>query len=93
MTSLLQIHNSMKGVSFSRTNFIDLKNSKKTDEVTTYYDDHKTNERITVNETGRELMKKRIIHIPETGFRIVRYYGFYNNKEQDILNRVHELSG
>ena len=50
--------------------------TKKTDEVTWYYDDHKTNERITINETGRELMKKMIIHIPETGFHMVRYYGF-----------------
>lgn len=24
---------------------------------------------------------------------MVRYYGFYNNKEQDVLNRVHELLG
>ena len=46
--------------------------TKKTDEVTWYYDDHKTNERITINETGRELMKKMIIHIPETGFHINR---------------------
>ena len=67
--------------------------NKKTDEVIWYYDSHKTNERITVTETGRELMKKMIIHIPETGFRMVRYYGFYNSKEQDVLNRVHELSG
>ena len=65
--------------------------NKKTDEVTWYYDGHKTNERITINETGRELMKKMIIHILETGFHMVRYYGFYNNKEQDVLNRVHEL--
>ncbi len=35
-------------------------------------------------------MKKMIIHIPETGFHMVRYYGFYN-KEQDVLNRVLEL--
>ena len=67
--------------------------NKKSDEVTWYYDDHKTNERITVNETGRELLKKMIIHIPDTGFRMIRYYGFYNNKEQDVLNRVHELLG
>ena len=67
--------------------------NKKTDEVTWYYDGHKTNERITINETGRELMKKMIIHILETGFHMVRYYGFYNNKEQDVLNRVHELLG
>ena len=27
------------------------------------------------------------------GYYKKRYYGFYNNKEQDVLNRVHELSG
>ena len=49
---------------------------KESDDVKWYYDDHKTDERIEVKETGIDLLKKMIIHIPDEGFRTVRYYGF-----------------
>ncbi len=65
--------------------------NKETDEVKWYYDDHKTEERIEVTETGLELLKKMIIHIPEEQFRTVRYYGFYNSKKADQLERIYEL--
>lgn len=67
--------------------------NKLTDEVSWYYDDHTTNERITVNETGLDLVKKIIIHIPDKDFRMVRYYGFYNNKCIDTLDKVNKLLG
>lgn len=73
----------------SRITSYDIKNDK----VSWFYDDHKTNERIIVNESGKELLKKIFIHIPEKHFRMVRYYGFYNNKCQDTLNHIHELLG
>lgn len=47
-----------------------------TDDVCWFYDDHATNERITVKEKGIDLLKKMIIHIPDENFRMVRYYGF-----------------
>ena len=62
-----------------------------TGDVVWFYDDHKTEERITVKENSRELLKKIFIHIPEKHFRMVRYYGFYNNKCQDLLEHIHEL--
>ena len=65
--------------------------NKKTDEVSWFYDDHKTEERIDVRETGLDLLKKMIIHIPDEGFRTVRYYGFYNNKKRSQLERIYEL--
>ena len=34
-----------------------------------------------------------IIHIPDENFRMVRYYGFYNQKKQDTLYKIHELLG
>lgn len=58
-----------------------------------YYDDHKTEERIEVNESSLELLKKMIIHIPDDGFRTTRYYGFYNNKEQELLDHLHQMLG
>ncbi|MBQ9328247.1 MAG: transposase [Solobacterium sp.] len=65
--------------------------NQKTDDVKWYYDDHKTEERIEVAETGLELLKKMIIHIPDEGFHTVRYYGFYHNKKKDQLERIYEL--
>lgn len=64
---------------------------KQTDQVKWFYDDHKTDERIDVSESGLELLKKMIIHIPDEGFRTVRYYGFYNNKKVRQLERIYEL--
>lgn len=64
-----------------------------TDDVEWFYDDHKTEERITVKEKGIDLLKKMIIHIPDDNFRMVRYYGFYNQKKQDTLYKIHELLG
>ena len=66
---------------------------KETDQVQWFYNDHKTEERIDVCETGKELLEKIFIHIPESHFRMVRYYGFYNNKEQDLLDKLHEQLG
>lgn len=66
---------------------------KKTDRITWFYDDHTTEERIQVSETGLDLLKKMIIHIPDKHFRCVRYYGFYNPKKEDLLDRMHELIG
>lgn len=67
--------------------------NKDTDDVVWFYDDHKTEERITVEEKGIDLLQKMIIHIPDKHFRLVRYYGFYNNKCQDTLEKIHELLG
>lgn len=38
---------------------------KTKDKVIWFYDDHKTEERIVVKETGKELLKKIFIHVPE----------------------------
>ena len=66
---------------------------KDSDKVSWWYDDHTTGERITVNETGRELLGKMFIHIPDKNFRMVRYYGFYSNKEKDLLYKIHSQLG
>ena len=64
---------------------------KDTDKVEWYYDDHETEERKYVFETGLDLLKKMIIHIPDEGFRTIRFYGFYNNKKKKQLERIYEL--
>ena len=64
---------------------------KKSKTVSWYYNGHKTEDRIDVPEPAIELLKKMIIHIPDEGFRCVRYYGFYNNKKKKQLDRIYEL--
>ncbi len=44
-----------------------------------------------MTEPAVELLKKMIIHIPDEGFRCVRYYGFCNNKKKEQLERFYEL--
>lgn len=67
--------------------------NKDSDGFSWYYEDHKTEERIEVRETDLDLLKKMIIHIPDKGFKMIRYYGFYNNKTQDLLDEIHRLLG
>ena len=43
--------------------------NKETDEVHWFYDDHKTEKRVDVYETGKDLLKKMFIHIPEDHFQ------------------------
>lgn len=70
-----------------------ISHDKASQSVRWFYDDHKTEERIEVRESSRSLLKKMIIHIPDEGFRCVRYYGFYNNKKRKTLERIYELMG
>ena len=65
----------------------------KTNDVSWWYEDHTTNKKIIVNETGKKLLGKMIIHIPNKDFRMTRYYGFYNNKCNDVLDIINELLG
>ena len=66
---------------------------RESNEVSWYYEDHKTEERVEVKESGKQLLEKMIIHIPDKDFRMVRYYGFYNNKCHDTLDEINKLLG
>ena len=67
--------------------------NRDSDDIAWYYEDHKTEEKVEVREFGLDLLQKMIIHIPEKGFRMVRYYGFYHPKCQDLLDEIHSLLG
>ena len=58
-----------------------------------WYEVHRTELRIEVTESGRPLIDKLIVHIPEKHFRMIRYYGFYNPKNVDTLDHIHEILG
>lgn len=52
-----------------------------------------TEKRIEVTESGKSLIEKIIVHIPDKHFRMIRYYGFYHPKNTDTLDHIHELLG
>lgn len=49
-------------------------------EISYYYEDHKTNKRVDVTEHVFSFIAKLIRHIPDKNFITVRYYGIYSNK-------------
>ena len=54
---------------------------------------HRTELRIEVTESGRSLIEKLIVLIPEKLFRMIRYYGIYTPKNVDTLDHIHEMLG
>lgn len=55
-----------------------------------YYKDHKTKERVDVEEDVFEFIKKLIVYIPETQFKMIRYYGIYascNHNHNDEVKK------
>ena len=64
-----------------------------TKNVKWWYDDHATGDRVHVEEPALELLKKMIMHIPDKGFRTVRYYGFYSQKGAGTLDKVNGALG
>ena len=60
--------------------------------VTFYYNRHEDGKRITETIHPFELIKRLIIHIPEKGFNMTRYYGIYAMKKSKSwhLKRIKE---
>jgi len=50
--------------------------------VTYWYQQHEDNETIFKTEHAYDFIKKLIIHIPEKGFNMLRYYGLYAMPDQ-----------
>ncbi len=61
------------------------------DLITYWYDDHKTNKRITVTEYVFEFIAKIIRHIPDKNFKTIRYYGIYSLKNHKYKNFIYNL--
>ncbi len=62
------------------------------DFVTFYYDRHEDNKRVELKIHVFDFFKKLIIHIPEKGFHMIRYYGIYAMKKSKttFLKKVKE---
>lgn len=66
----------------------------KNNTITYWYDDHKTNKRITVTEHVYKFIAKLIRHIPDKNFKTIRYYGIYaakNHKYENHYKKMHQL--
>ena len=64
---------------------------KATNMVHWFYHRHEDNVRVDITESGRSFLKRLLIHIPDNGFPMVRYYGFYSNREHKTLDRIYAL--
>ena len=50
--------------------------------VTFYYQRHEDNKRIEETISAFDFIKRLIIHIPDIGFKMIRYYGIYSKKHK-----------
>ena len=56
-----------------------------------YYEDHRTKERVDVEETVLDFMKKLLIHIREAQFKMIRYYCLYATCEHEHKGDVEKI--
>ena len=50
-------------------------------------------EYVEVYEKVEDFINNLILHCPDENFKMVRYYGFYSNKNKLLLEKVYELYG
>ena len=58
-----------------------------------WYNRHEDEKYIEVYEPVQNFIINVIKHCPNENFKMVRYYGFYSNKNRDLLEKVYELYG
>ncbi|WP_415270816.1 IS91 family transposase [Hominibacterium faecale] len=57
--------------------------------VTYWYRRHEDNQTVSLTEHAHDFIKKLIIHIPEKGFNMLRYYGLYAMPDKASEKLVH----
>ena len=60
--------------------------------VSYWYQRHEDDEIVNVNEHAYEFIKKLIIHIPEKGFHMLRYYGIYAKGREAYPSLIRRMS-
>jgi len=58
-----------------------------------WYNRHDDDQYVEVYEKVENFLNNLILHCPDENFKMVRYYGFYSNKNQPLLEKVYELYG
>ncbi|EEM9513205.1 IS91 family transposase, partial [Salmonella enterica] len=62
------------------------------DGIIMYYRSHRTKQDETLTLSGDEFMERFSWHVPEKGFRMVRYYGFLSPSKREVLEEVYALT-
>lgn len=62
------------------------------DEIITRYRSHRTKQEERLVMSGDEFMARFSWHVPEKGFRMVRYYGFLSPSKRAVLDVVYALT-
>lgn len=58
-----------------------------------WYNRHEDEKYIEVYEPVENFINNLILHCPEENFKMVRYYGFYSNKNKCLLEKAYKLYG
>lgn len=58
-----------------------------------WYNRHEDEEYVEVYEKVEDFINNLILHCPDENFKMIRYYGFYSNKNKPLLEKVYELYG
>ena len=58
-----------------------------------WYNRHEDEKYIEVYESVENFINNLILHCPDENFKMVRYYGFYSNRNKKLLEKVYELYG
>ena len=58
-----------------------------------WYNRHEDDQYVEVYQKVEDFLNDLILHCPEENFKMVRYYGFYSNKNKELLEKVYQLYG
>lgn len=75
----------------AESRIIKYENNKKM--IRWWYNRHEDDKYVEVYEPVENFINNLIIHCPDENFKMVRYYGFYSNKNRSLLEKVYALYG
>ena len=58
-----------------------------------WYNRHEDEKYIEVYESAENFINNLILHCLDENFKMVRYYGFYSNRNKKLLEKIYELYG
>lgn len=58
-----------------------------------WYNRHEDEKYVEVYEPVEQFLNNLILHCPDENFKMVRYYGFYSNKNKPLLEKIYALYG
>ena len=56
-----------------------------------WYNRHEDEKYIEIYESAENFINNLILHCPDENFKMIRYYGFYSNRNKKLLEKIYEL--